>query len=129
MAQKPRYIDISLAFRANPVTGDIIVLTDEDAVKASVVNLVMTRNYEIPFHPEVGSAVQNSLFDPIGTMTAVNIRRSIFDVLQNFEPRIQVLGVIVSVIPDANAYNAQIIYQIVGQPTTTTINLFLEKTR
>jgi len=129
MAQAPRYRDVSLTFRANPVTGDVVELYDAAAVQASVINLVLTMNYEIPFHPEVGCAVQASLFDVIGTMTAVNIRRSILDVLQNFEPRVTVLSVQVTADPDNNGYNAQIIYQIVGQPTTVTITMFLEKTR
>jgi len=128
MAQ-PRFRDISLSFRNNPVTGDIVELFDSDAVKASVINLVMTMNFEIPFHPEVGSAVMRSLFDNFGTMTAVNIRRSILDVLQNFESRVEVLGVDVSMDPDAHGYNALIVYQIIGQPTPVTITLFLEKTR
>ena len=129
MAQTPRFRDISLTFRANPVTGDIVEIYDEDAVKASVINLVLTMNYEIPFHPEVGCAVQASLFDVIGTMTAVNIRRSILDVLQNFEPRVQVLDVQVTVDPDNYGYNVLIIYQTIGQPITSTITLFLKKTR
>jgi phage baseplate assembly protein W len=129
MVQKPIYSDISLTFRANPVTGDVVKLYDEDSVKASVINLVMTMNYEIPFHPEIGCAVQASLFDNISTMTAINIRRSISDVLQNFEPRVQVIDVQVSVSPDSNGYNALIIFQVIGQPTSTTITLFLEKER
>jgi phage baseplate assembly protein W len=129
MAQPPRYKDISLTFRANPVTGDIVKLLDEDAVKAAMINLVLTMNYEIPFHPEVGCTVMQSLFDNFGAMTAVTIRRSILDVLQNFEPRLTVLGVDVQVDPDNNGYNAMIIYRIINQTEPITITVFLEKKR
>ena len=129
MATAPRYKDISLTFRANPVTGDIVKLFDEDAVKASVINLVLTMNYEIPFHPEVGCAVMASLFENFSPATAINIRRSIMDVLQNFEPRVTILGVDVFVDPDNHGYNVMIIYRIVNRPEPVTITLFLEKVR
>ena len=121
--------DISLTFAANPVTGDVIILTDEIDIQASVVNLVLTMNYEIPFHPEQGCAVYSSLFENMSPMTAVNIRRSIIDVLQNFEPRITVLTVEVSPDPAADGYGALITYQIVGQTRAVTVSMFLKKTR
>jgi phage baseplate assembly protein W len=125
----PRYIDLSLTFRANPVTGDVVILTDSDAIQASVVNLVMTRNFEIPFHPEQGCAVMSSLFENITPMTCVTIRRSIMDVLANFEPRIVVVGVQVQADMNRNGYNTVIVYQIVGTSAPITINLFLQKLR
>jgi len=124
-----RYTDLSLAFNANPVTGDVTTLTDDAAIKASVINLVFTMNYEIPFHPEQGCAVYSSLFENISPMTAAKIRRSIMDVLQDYEPRVIVQSVNVIPAPDQNSYNATITYQILGQPLTTTITVFLEKLR
>ena len=129
MAQIPRYKDISLTFRKNPVTGDVVKLYDEDAVAASIKNLVLTMNYEIPFHPEIGSAVMASLFDNFGPVTAINIRRSIFDVIQNFEPRATVFDVYVNVDPDAYGYTASIVYQVTGQTTQQTLSVFLQKER
>jgi phage baseplate assembly protein W len=129
MSTQPRFKDVSLTFRANPVTGDVVTLLDDDAVKASVKNLVLTMNYEIPFHPEIGCAVMTSLFDNFSPATAINIRRSIMDVLQNFEPRVTVLGVDVQVDPDANGYNAMIIFRIINRPEPVTITLFLQKER
>jgi phage baseplate assembly protein W len=124
-----RYKDISLTFRNHPVTGDITKLFDDDAIKASVINLVMTMNYEIPFHPEVGCAVRESLFDNISPMTGIKIRRSIEDVLNNFEPRIKLLSVQVKVDPDSNGYMANIFYRIINQPEPVEITIFLEKKR
>lgn len=125
----PRYKDISLTFRAHPITGDITTLTDDDAVKASVVNLIMTMNYEIPFHPEQGCAVMHSLFENITPITAIKIRASISDVLQNFEPRVIVSDVQVTAVPDQNGYEALIVYRIVNQPAPVTVSIFLEKSR
>ena len=124
-----RYKDLSLTFRPHPVTEDVVKLTDDDAIKASVIQLVMTMNYEIPFHPEIGCAVLESLFDPISPMSAIKIRKSIEDVINNFEPRVNLLGVNLLTDIDANGYTAQIIYRIVNRVEPVTISVFLEKTR
>ena len=129
MATTPRYIDISMTFQPNPVTGDITTIINEVDIQASVTNLVMTRNFEIPFHPEQGSSVMASLFENITPMTCITIRRSIMDVIQNFEPRVIVLGVQVQANLDQNGYNVIIIYQIIGSSQPITINLFLQKLR
>lgn len=127
--QLSRYKDISMTFRAHPVTGDLTKLLDDDAVKASVINLVMTMNYECPFHPELGCYVRESLFDNISPMTAIKIRKSIEDVLNNFEPRITLLAVQVKVDPDSNGYMANIAYRINNRPDPVEITVFLEKRR
>src|SRR5882672_11509251 len=116
ITNQPRYKDLSLTFRPHPITGDITKLYDDASIKASVINLVMTMNYEIPFHPEQGCAVMESLFDNISPITAIKIRKSISDVIGNFEPRVVLVGVDVQVDQDSNGYQAQIIYRIVNQP-------------
>lgn len=124
-----RYKDISLTFRANPVTGDIIKIFDDVSVEQSVKNLVLTMNYEIPFHPEQGCAVYHSLFENISPFTAIKIKTSILDVIQNFEKRVIVLEINVIAKPDENGYSAQIIYRIINRPEPITITVFLDKKR
>jgi len=127
---QPRYIDISMTFANNPVTGDVTTITDETDIQASIVNLVMTKNYESPFHPEIGCSVMSSLFENLTSMTSINIRRSIIDVLQNFEPRVVVIGVQVQADPNTNGYAVIVVYQIKGVSTSPiTLNLFLKRLR
>lgn len=127
--QLSRYKDISMTFRAHPITGDLTRLLDDDAVKASVINLVMTMNYECPFHPEIGCYVRESLFDNVSPITAIKIRKSIEDVLNNFEPRINLIGVEVKVDADSNGYFANIFFRIINRPEPVSITVFLEKRR
>jgi phage baseplate assembly protein W len=124
-----RYKDLSLTFRKHPITGDITRLFDEDSIKESLINLVMTRNYEIPFHPEIGCAVMESLFENPSKMTANTIRKSIEDVIVNFEPRVDLLDVDVQVEPDFTRYMATITYRIKNQADPVSITMFLEKKR
>jgi phage baseplate assembly protein W len=129
MAKLARYRDLSLTFRAHPVTGDVVKLFDEDAIKASLMNLIMTMNYETPFHPEIGCAVMASLFENISPITAITIRKSIEDVIRNFEPRVDLIEVDVLVDADADGYRARIIYRIANLPDPVVVDFFLERRR
>ena len=88
MARNTRtFSDLDLNFTAHPVTKDISRRFDENAVKASLKNLVMTSNYERPFHSELGSQVRALLFEPATPMTRVLLERSIIELVTNFEDR------------------------------------------
>ena len=82
------YKDLDLDFGRNPLTNDVNKLTDVEAVKRSVINLINTNNYERPFHPEIGSGLRGMLFEPISPLTAIGLQRKVEEVLINFEPRI-----------------------------------------
>ena len=124
-----RYSDLNLAFIANPVRQDIGILYDVDAVKQSVVNLILTKNYERPFHPEIGCVVTALLFDNISAITAMNIQKSITDVITNFESRVSLVGVAVVADPDNNGYTATITFYVLNVRDMATISFFLERLR
>ena len=80
--------DISLSFNAHPVTKDLTVLKNANAIKQSVKNLVQTIPTERFFNPVLGSEVRDSLFDFVDFGTASVIKGQIEETLTNFEPRI-----------------------------------------
>ena len=122
--------DISLSFAKHPVTGDIAKLSDVDAIKRSVRNLVNTNHYERPFHPEIGSDVRDALFEPVSPIVANLLARHIEDVINNFEPRVDLSNVICLGDIDRNQYEVSIEFYIVNSPTELqTVNLFLERLR
>ena len=122
--------DFNFNFTRHPVTGDIAKLTNISAVKASVKNLVMTNFYERPFHPEIGSDVRGALFEPMTPQVASRLGRNIEDVIVNFEPRAELISVIVNARIDRNAYEATIKFNVVNSETDEqTLNLFLERLR
>ena len=63
------YKDLNLNFTRNPVTGDVATVTDVNAVKRSIRNLLLTNHYERPFHPEIGSDIPALLFENFGPIT------------------------------------------------------------
>lgn len=130
MARNTRlFSDLDLNFTAHPVTGDIIRRFDENAIKQSVKNLLMTRNFERPFHSEIGSPIRALLFEPPGPMFTVMMERAILDVINNFEPRVEVTEIRVDDFSDANAVGVSIEFKIINTQRPITIDLALERTR
>ena len=122
--------DISLSFVPHPVTKDLTILRNENAIVRSVRNLVETIPRERFFNPTIGSNVRSSLFDFVDFGTAANIRTQIETVIENYEPRIDNLVVNVDPQPDNNTFEVTLIFDIIGQDfPTQTINFILEATR
>ena len=90
------YKDINLFFTKHPVSDDVTSVTDVQAVKRSVRNLVLTNQGERLFHPEIGGNVRGSIFNIFSPITQHEIRTAVFDVIRNFEPRVIVEDVIVN---------------------------------
>ncbi len=106
--------DISLSFKRNPVTNDILSLRNEDAIKRSVINLVRTRVGERFFNPLLGSKVENYFFELAGIDVEEPLKEEIKTVINNFEPRVRLRNVSVAFLLDDNAMDVSIVYDIVG---------------
>ena len=121
--------DINLSLAKHPITGDIATLTNVEAVKRSVRNLINTNFYERPFHPEIGSNVRSILFEPVSPIVASVLERHVKDVIENFEPRAELIDVQVSDNADANEYRVQIKFYVVNSSDIVDMNIFLERLR
>ena len=123
--------DISLDFEnPHPVTHDLRVLKNEDAIRRSIRNIVQTIPTEKFFDSLFGSDVRSSLFNFIDFGTASNIRSQIEIAIDNFEPRVENVDVIVDPNPDENTFEVTVIFDIVGQEFPTQEFAFiLESTR
>jgi len=130
MARNTRiFSDLDLNFTAHPVTKDISRRYDENAVKTSLKNLILTRNFERPFHSEIGSPINALLFEPPSPMLNITLERAIIDVVNNFEPRVDLLDVNVLSSPDENSLYVTITFKIVNTQQPLTLDLTLERTR
>lgn len=130
MARNTRtFSDIDLNFTPHPVTGDLVTRYDDNAIKQSLKNLILTRNYERPFHSEIGSPVKALLFDLITPLTAHMVRRAIVDLVSNFEPRVRLMSVDVIASPDNNSLYVNIVFRIVNTERPINLDFVLERTR
>ena len=103
-----------MSFQVNPLTDDLIVIKNETAIARSLRNLVLTTPGERFFNENLGSQVNNLLFEHVDDITAMSVRTEIINVIENYEPRVTLLNV--SVDADMDAYNmdVKITYQIIG---------------
>ena len=118
--------DINLSFKRHPVTNDVLTVSDEDAIKRSVKNIIFTILGEKPFEPNFGSVMNQSLFDLNTNLSEIKVSDEIKASLDNYEPRIDNIDVSVSVLADSNEMNCTVQYDIVGIPAPTqTVDVLL----
>ena len=110
------YKDLNLNFTRNPVTGDVATVTDVNAVKRSIRNLLLTNHYERPFHPEIGSDIPALLFENFGPITGNQLSRNIEEMILNFEPRARVETVECFPVPDSNRYDVRVYFYVENLP-------------
>ena len=122
--------DISLSFTPHPVTKDLTILKNENAIKKSVRNLVQTIPTERFFNYVLGSEVRDSLFEFVDFGTASVIQDQILNTIENFEPRVDDVSVEVEPRPDTNEFEVTVFFTIVGQETPVQeFTFILEATR
>jgi phage baseplate assembly protein W len=123
------FTDIDALFQAHPTTGDVTIKTNERAIKFAVKSLVLTNNYERLFHGEIGTPLKNLLFEQFDDMSIILIREAILNVLNNYEPRITVLDVVINPKYDLNSINIDIIYKIKATGATSNASVTLDRIR
>ena len=125
-----QYADLDLFFGKKSSNSDISEVTDVQAVKRSIRNLVLLNTYEKPFHPEISSGVRDMLFELMTPVSAAILARKVQDVIENFEPRARLVGVRSIPDYDRNSYTVSIEFYVVNTPTELVdLTIFLERLR
>ena len=125
-----QYTDLDLFFGKKVSDQDVNKVTDVQAVKRSIRNLVLLNHYEKPYHPEIASGVSGMLFELMSPITGNIIARKIQDVIRNFEPRARLVSVRALPDMDRNSYEVIIEFYIVNTPTELVdLSIMLERLR
>ena len=124
-----KFVDISLAFEANPVTGDLSLLKDERAINNAIKNIILTAPGEKPFDRDYGSRVGDYLFDLVDVGTAGLLKLEIERAIKFNEPRVELQNVQVSANPAQNQFDVRVEYKIVGYDQVFTVTHILRPTR
>ena len=106
--------DVSMSFKFNPLSGDLIALKNENAIARAVRNIVLTTPGEKFFDPDFGSSVSEILFENVDDITAISIKDEIRSSLSNYEPRVELIDVEVDPNFDENQFDVLITYRIIG---------------
>lgn len=123
------FSDINLNFKSHPATADVVKVQDEEAVKGAIRNLISTKNYDRPFHPEIGCGIHNLLFDNFTPLTIQLARRAVEDILKAYEPRAEILDIIVSDTQDQNELNITVIFKIVNTDKPLKVTTLINRNR
>lgn len=129
VAANATYSDFDMNFIPHPVTGDLPRVKDIEAVKRSLINLLLTSHYERPFHPELGGNLRTLLFEPFTEFTEDLIKVAIVEVIQNFERRVTISDILVEGRPDENGFRVRLEFYIENIAEPTSIETFLERVR
>ncbi len=124
-----QFTDFNLLFTAHPSTKDITLKTDEDAVKASIRNLISTNNFEKPFHPEIGCQIYGLLFENLNPLTVQIMKQTVIDVIDKFEPRAVILDVLINDNVDKNSIDVDVIFRLVNSEKPVSIKTAITRAR
>lgn len=124
-----RYSDFRTNFDKNFGTGDLARLTNEDSIYTSLKNIVLTRKGERPFFPEFGCNITSMLFENYTRFTQKAIETEVRTAVENFEPRVSILKVLVNGNPDNNSVDLELYFTIINRPETYSVSFLLSRIR
>jgi len=120
--------DLDLFFNAHPITGDVTVKTDSDAVKRSVKNIILTNHFERPFKPNFGGSVRDMLFELNTSRQLKKVQNRLKNTIESFEPRVEDVRVILTN-EDSNELNITIHYSIKNGTRKQQVDFTVTRTR
>ena len=129
MSKKREFSDISLSFERNPVTGDVVKVKDDVAIKQSIKTLVLSEVFEAPFQKDKGTQIRKVLFDLVSSEGAEQIKSQIRDIIISKEPRANLYDVEIEPIPDENKYSVKIIFSIINTLDPMEVEIFVSRVR
>lgn len=124
-----QYIDIDMDFTMHPVTNDIAKRKGVSAIMGSLNNLIQTGYYERLFKPQMGSNLRAILFEPMDTITALELKNHLRRTIENYEPRVDIHDITVKPDYELQQYDITMIFSILNDPNPISISFFLERVR
>ena len=123
------YCDLDINFDRNPMSNDVAVRKDEEAIKRSLRNLILFKRHEKPFHPEISSGVTDMLFELVDPVTVLEIKARIAEMIKNYEPRVRDAIVDITDNIDRNEVKISIHFTIHNVQKVYTMAMIVERLR
>ena len=124
-----RYTDLNLLFKPHPYSKDVLTRTNADAVKTAIQNLILTKNYERPFHPEIGSQISALIFENFIPSTITALEKSIETTIRKFEPRARILDIQINDNSDKNAIDIEVTFALSNTEEPITVATTISRAR
>jgi len=127
--QQTVYSDFLSDFRINPLTKDLISVTNEQSVINSIKKILKTNNYEVPYAPYFGANIRHYLFENYTPITEAELKNEITFAIENFEPRANLIDVLINGYPDQNSLDISVTFSIINSITHITVSTTLTRVR
>jgi phage baseplate assembly protein W len=127
--RKPYYSDFYTNFNAHPQNKRLVKYTNEESVKRSIRNLILTNKYDRPFQPEIGCRVRGLLFENMSNLIMEEMKATIRETIEVYEPRARVIDVIVQTNEARQAYDVYIYFEVINSVEPVTLNITLYRAR
>lgn len=124
-----RFVDLDLDFTLNPITKDVSLKFNDEAVKRSIRNIILTNSGEKPYVPEFGGNVKATLFENFSPVNVVTLKGQLESAIRNFEPRAKLLKLEVTPNIDDNRLVVSVVFSVVNSPEPVTVEVPLERIR
>jgi phage baseplate assembly protein W len=123
------YADIHKDLTQNPTTGDLALRRDEEAVKESIKNLILTDKGERLMQPLIGGNIRAMLFENMTPAVLKMIEEQVYITIEEYEPRAEIIDVEVKSTIDDNRVQVTIRFYITNIAQPIQLNVFLERIR
>jgi len=128
VASKTAYADLDLTFKAHPITGDVTLRKDSDAIRRAVSNIIQTNKYERPFKPNFGGSVRDMLFELDTDSKVKRMKRALTEQIENFEPRVTGVEVVLGDVVE-NRIPVTVFYRIINGLKTQQLDFTIRRVR
>jgi len=122
-----KYRDLSLNLRPHPNTGDLSTVSNENSITQSLKTLMFYNYYDVPFQPKLGSNIRAKLFDLISDITSEFIKSDIKLLIENYEPRVEVIEILSEASRENHGINVTLKYRARTSTEEIVVNYFLTR--
>jgi phage baseplate assembly protein W len=129
ITSKLYYSDIDINLDRHPISNDVVRVTNDYAVIRAVKNLLLTDFYERPFKNNIGSNVRKLLFENFTPDTQDILRQVIEETITNFEPRCNLIDLVITPFEDNNAISISITFGVINREEPVTLDFYLDRIR
>jgi hypothetical protein len=129
VSRRKGHSDLDLSLKIHPIRKDLNVLRDDNAIKNSIKNLLITNAFERPFQPQLGANLRGLLFEPADAITKIAIKENIKDVIKDYEPRVSLISIAINDLSDQNAYRLTVRFLIKEYDTQDSVEILLRRLR
>lgn len=127
--KKLTYGDFKINFNVHPGSKDLVLMSETDSIRQSIINIIKTSRFSRPFQPTLGCYINDMLFEQMDSVSLSIARQTITDAIGVHEPRARLQNIIISPSEDENGLYVSIVFSGLNSNTPITLDIVLDRIR